>query len=215
MRIVHFGHACVLIETDGARILFDPGTFSSGFDNERDLDAIVITHQHFDHLDREKLAVLAKENPHAQLIVDPGSEEIIQELGLTATTAKPGDSFQINHVDLHAVGGVHAAIHGDIPRVPNIGYILDDNLNDRTFYHPGDSFFVPEQRIDILGLPSGAPWLKAGEAIDFLRAIAPQVAFPIHEKTLANPAMHYGFFDKLKPADTTFTVLTPGEAAEL
>src|SRR5947208_1221070 len=136
MRIVHFGHACVLLETAGERILLDPGTLSNGFEGERELSAVLITHQHFDHLDAE--------------------------------------------------------------RIPNVGYIVDHGA----FYHPGDSFFVPEQKIDVLGLPTGAPWLKAGEAVDYLRAVAPRIAVPIHEGVLSRPGLHYGLFTNLAPEGT-------------
>jgi L-ascorbate metabolism protein UlaG (beta-lactamase superfamily) len=171
----------------------------------------LITHQHPDHIDLEKLPVLVQANPNAQLIVDPGSEKAVREAGLTARTAKPGDSFEIAGTAITVVGGTHALIHQDIPAVPNVGYLIDHGA----FYHPGDSFFVPEQQVDILGLPAGAPWLKPGESVDFLRAIAPRVAVPIHEKTLANPAMHYGLFEMLKPENTQFTVLTAGEGVNL
>src|SRR6266545_3097997 len=75
LQIIHFGHSCVLVETGSARLLFDPGTFSHGFEDLRDLDAILITHQHADHLDIDRLPALIQANPQATLVADPGSAE--------------------------------------------------------------------------------------------------------------------------------------------
>ncbi|RSM35454.1 MBL fold metallo-hydrolase [Amycolatopsis balhimycina DSM 5908] len=210
MRIVHFGHACVLLETGSERILIDPGVFSTGFEGERELSAVLITHQHFDHLDVERLPKVLEANPGAKLIADPGSASEIEKLGLPFDVANVGDAFAVGDTSIKAVGGEHAVIHADIPVIPNIGYVFDDGA----FFHPGDSFFVPEQKIDVLGLPTGAPWLKAGEAVDYLRAVAPRVAVPIHEAVLANPAMHYGLFGNLAPEGTELKVLERGEPAK-
>ncbi|MEV7093860.1 MBL fold metallo-hydrolase [Amycolatopsis sp. NPDC051045] len=210
MRIVHFGHACLLLETGSERILIDPGTFSTGFEGERELSAVLITHQHFDHLDVERLPKVLEANPAAKLIVDPGSAPEVEKLGLEFEVADVGAAFAIGDTSVKAVGGQHAVIHADLPVIPNIGYVFDDGA----FFHPGDSFFVPEQKIDVLGLPTGAPWLKAGEAVDYLRAVAPRVAVPIHEAVLANPAMHYGLFGNLAPEGTEVKVLDRGEPAK-
>ncbi|MFC4005513.1 MBL fold metallo-hydrolase [Prauserella oleivorans] len=211
MHIAHYGHACVLIETERARILIDPGAFSAGFESLRDLDAVFITHQHFDHIDTEKLPALLAANPGAQLVTDPGSRETVEKAGLDSRTVQPGDAFEVGGSAVHVVGGQHATIHTDIPVVPNVGFVIDHGA----FYHPGDSFFVPDQEIDVLGLPTAAPWLKAGEAVDYLRAVAPRLAVPIHEAVLANPAMHYGLFTNLAPDGTEVRVLPRGEQAKL
>ncbi|SDF59223.1 L-ascorbate metabolism protein UlaG, beta-lactamase superfamily [Lentzea fradiae] len=203
MRVVHFGHACVLLDTGDARILIDPGTFSAGFEELTDLDAVLITHQHFDHLDTERLPALLEANPQAQFIVDEGTAPTVEN----AAVARPGDTFKIGGTGVRVVGGQHAIIHEDIPGIPNAGYVIGDGA----FYHPGDSLFVPDEDVDVLGLPAGAPWLRTGEAVDFMRAVKPRVAVPIHEKTLSSPQMAVRFFDMLKPEGTDVRLLTPGE----
>jgi len=63
MRITHLGHACLLVETGGQRILLDPGAFSSRIVDVTGLDVILITHQHADHLDLQRLPALLEINP--------------------------------------------------------------------------------------------------------------------------------------------------------
>ncbi len=47
--------------------------------------------------------------------------------------------------------------------------------------HPGDALFVPDEPVDVLATPAAAPWMKISEAVDYLRAVAPARAVPIHQ----------------------------------
>jgi L-ascorbate metabolism protein UlaG (beta-lactamase superfamily) len=203
----------VLLDTGSARLLFDPGVFSAGFESLRDLDAILITHQHFDHLDVERLPALVAASPRAALVVDPGSVEETTKLGLAADVVRAGDTRTLGGAEVAVVGGEHAIIHASVPMPPNTGYVVDGGA----FYHPGDSLFVPEREVDVLGLPTAAPWLKTGEAVDFLRAVAPRVAVPIHQDLLNDTGQQltYGWFSRMAPDGCAVNVLTPREPTEV
>ncbi|GAA4002945.1 MBL fold metallo-hydrolase [Allokutzneria multivorans] len=211
MRITHYGHSCVLLETGSARLLLDPGTFSSGFEGLTELDAVLVTHQHFDHLDLERLPDLLKANPRAELVLDKGSAPSVVDLGAPLKVVEPGEVLSIGGVRVDAVGGDHATIYGALPGIPNLGYVIGDGA----FYHPGDALFVPGQDVDVLGLPTEAPWLKLAEAVDFMNAVAPRVAVPIHEALLARPELYYGWFDRLSAEKTEVRGLKHAEAVEL
>jgi L-ascorbate metabolism protein UlaG (beta-lactamase superfamily) len=196
----HYGHSCVLLDTGAARLLLDPGTFSSGFETVGGLDAVLVTHQHFDHLDTDRLGALLSANPEARLIVDPGTAE--QLAGIEHEVVEPGASFEVGGARVEVLGGEHAVIHPDIPVITNNAYLVDG-----THLHPGDSFTRPSAPVDVLFLPTGAPWLKVSEAVDYLRAVAPRTAVPIHEAVLSRPGLHYRLFEQLGPEKTTVKVL--------
>ena len=72
VKITRMGHAAVVIEVDDTRVLIDPGGFCTDETFELDgLDAIVVTHQHPDHLDRARIGALLERNPEATLLCDP------------------------------------------------------------------------------------------------------------------------------------------------
>src|SRR5689334_23154149 len=174
MQVTHFGHSCVLLDTGTARLLIDPGTFSRGFEDVTGLDAVLVTHQHPDHLDPERLPALLRGNPDARLIVDPGTAE---QLDGDHETVEPGADLMVGGARVEVLGGRHAVIHPDIPVIPNNVYLVDG-----THLHPGDSItVVPSGPLDVLFLPATAPWEKLSETVDYLRAVAPRVAVPIHQ----------------------------------
>jgi len=72
-------------------------------------------------------------------------------------------------------------IHPDIPVIANVGYLVDGTL-----YHPGDAYFVPEAPVPVLLVPTSGPWMKIGEAADYVRAVRPQQIIQIHEMLLSD-----------------------------
>ncbi|MGV9857323.1 MBL fold metallo-hydrolase [Gordonia sp. NPDC003425] len=219
MQITHFGHSCVLVELEGSRILFDPGNFSHGFEGVGDLDAILITHQHPDHCDVARLPDLIAANPQAIRYADPQTAAQLNADDVAGewTAALAGQQVEIGAVTARFTGGRHAVIHPEIPVVDNVAYVLNTAAEQGRFMHPGDSFYIPFEKIDVLALPSAAPWMKLSESVDYLRAMAPRVAVPIHQAILsdAGTGIHYGRLADMKAAGTEFTVLDTETAAEV
>lgn len=83
--------------------------------------------------------------------------------------------------------------------------------------HPGDSFYIPFEQIDVLALPSAAPWMKLSESVDYLRAMAPRVAVPIHQAVLsdAGTGVHYARLQEMKDPGTEFVVLGEESATQV
>ena len=190
MRITHLGHAAVLAETDDARILIDPGNISNSWHSLTDLDAVLITHQHPDHLDPENLPTLVEANESAAILVEPSVFDLINagklpSLGERAAALPADDQVAIGDVLITAVGGQHAIIHRDIAPIGNVGYVLRSE-GQPTLFHPGDALDTVPDGIDILAVPAYGPWAAMKETIDFVRAVGALEGFPIHDELLSD-----------------------------
>jgi L-ascorbate metabolism protein UlaG (beta-lactamase superfamily) len=188
VHITRFGHAAVLVEVAGQRILIDPGAFSAAevFGLEG-LDAIVVTHQHADHIDRDRVGGLLSRNPGAVRLSDP--ETAADVGGFTAHT--DGDVVTLGDVTLRGVGTTHAEILPMIPRVTNTGLLVSAD-GEPTLFHPGDSYASAPGQVDVLATPLWAPWAKVSETVEFIRSVAPRALFPIHDAGVAPLA--YGIY---------------------
>ena len=187
MRITHLGHAAVLAETDDARILIDPGNLADAWHNLTDLDGVLVTHQHPDHLDPDHVGALLAANPAATVLVEPSILQQIADGRIPelprATAFSPDEQTVIGDVLITGVGGQHAVIHRDIPRIGNVGYVLR-SAGQPTFFHPGDAYDTAPQGIDVLAMPAYGPWAAMKETIDFVRAVGALEGFPIHGELL-------------------------------
>ncbi|WP_280295625.1 MBL fold metallo-hydrolase [Nocardia abscessus] len=214
MRIAHFGHSCLLVELHGKKILFDPGTFSHGFEGLTGLNAIAVTHQHPDHIDPNRIEALIDANPGARLLSDP---QTAQQRGEPWEAVRAGNVLTLGGLQIVGGGGRHAVIHPEIPVIDNTVFQLGTPDDPAQLVHPGDSLWVPPVRVGVLATPAAAPWMRISEAVDYLRAVAPRVALPIHFGIIQREAqgIYFGRLSEMAPAGTEFRVLEPEDAAEL
>jgi L-ascorbate metabolism protein UlaG (beta-lactamase superfamily) len=175
MLLRKFGHACVRFEAGDRVLVIDPGTFSEP-ESLTGATAVLITHEHADHLDVAALKEARDRNPALTVHTHAALAESLGD-GVNAVAA--GDTFSVAGFSVRAVGGAHAEIIDGLPGCPNLGFIVDG------VYHPGDSLFVPAEAVDTLLVPASGPWLKLREAIEFVRAVRPARAFPIHDALLS------------------------------
>lgn len=209
MQLTHFGHSCLLAEFGQTKILFDPGSFAHGFEGITGLSAILITHQHPDHVDVSRLPALLEGNPDAALYADA---QTTAQLGEPCRAVHVGDELAVGALRIRAVGGRHAVIHPEIPVIENISFLVGDGEHRARLMHPGDALFVPEEPVDVLATPAAAPWMKISEAVDYLRAVAPQRAVPIHQGVVA-PEARGIYYGRLTEMTTTDFQVLPEESA--
>jgi L-ascorbate metabolism protein UlaG (beta-lactamase superfamily) len=166
MRITKYTHACVRIEHDGGVLVVDPGVWSE----PRALtgaDAVLVTHEHADHIDVLRLAGLGVP------VYAPADADIPRLDPIRVTS---GTEFTAAGITVRAVGDRHAVIYGGMPDCANLGYLIGGAI-----YHPGDSLHRPDTPVETLLVPIQASWLKTAEMIDFVRAVDPDRAFAIHD----------------------------------
>ncbi|HXR41154.1 MAG TPA: MBL fold metallo-hydrolase [Acidothermaceae bacterium] len=214
MRLTKFTHACVRLDDDGRALVIDPGEFSETATALEGASAVLITHEHFDHLDVEALLAGARANPDMRVWAPAPVVQKLAELGSRATAVDADETFDAAGFSVQTFGGKHAVIHPALGTpCANVGFMVNE-----TVYHPGDSFFVPTVQVDTLLVPLHAPWSKIGEIIDFVVAVRPRRAFPIHDAMLSEPGIKNSVGHVSRFADrygSELRYLAPGDAIEI
>jgi L-ascorbate metabolism protein UlaG (beta-lactamase superfamily) len=212
MRVTKHEHACLRLESAGKTLLIDPGSYTLPLSDLGDLVGIVITHEHPDHWTPDHLDRLLKDRSATPIYAPSGVAAAAS--GYDITVVSPGDTPTVDPFTLSFHGGRHAVIHESIPVIDNVGVLVDDQ-----FYYPGDSYAVPEGAdVRLLAAPVGAPWLKIGEAMDFVLAVAPRRAFATHDMTLSRIGLEMGrtrLSWATEHGGGEFLALDPGEGTDV
>jgi L-ascorbate metabolism protein UlaG (beta-lactamase superfamily) len=185
------GHACVRLARDGSVLVVDPGSYSDRSVLE-DADAVLVTHEHADHVVAPELVAALAARPTLEVWAPAPVVALLTGDGADPArvhTVGPGEHWTAAGFEVRTFGGSHAVIHPDLPVPANVAYLVEGVL------HPGDSFTVPDLPVEVLLLPVGGPWMKVAEAVDHVRAVRPTVVVPIHDAVLAEAGQ--GLADRL------------------
>ncbi|MFJ5058884.1 MBL fold metallo-hydrolase [Streptomyces nigra] len=184
MKLTKKSHSCVRLEKFGRTLVIDPGGFTEA-DATDGAEAILVTHEHPDHFDEGRLRAALEADPATQVwTLRSVAEQLSSAFPGRVHTVGHGDTFTAAGFDVEVHGELHAVIHPDIPRITNVGYLVDAGK----VFHPGDALTVPSRPVETLMLPVMAPWNKISEVIDYVRELKPQRAYDIHDALLTDLA---------------------------
>jgi L-ascorbate metabolism protein UlaG (beta-lactamase superfamily) len=237
--VTWLGHSTVAIEIGGVRFLTDPvlrarvghlrraGNFGGDI---RQVDAVLVSHAHWDHLDLPSLRLVGRETP---IVVPQGLEGLLRRHGFTRVTgAAPGAYMEIEGVPVLVTYAEHFARRRPWgTRPPSLGFVVEGASR---VYFAGDTDLFGEMEelapLDLALLPIagwgrkvGAGHLDAPRAAEAVRRLRPRIVVPIHWGTYS-PRTHRiddrnaleefaGLARRLAP-DTRVVVLRPGESIE-
>lgn len=175
MKLTKYGHACFTVEVDGKLVVVDPGSWTTDLPALESVVAVIVTHEHPDHFDINALGAIIGHNPDAVIYAH---ETITRQFGDTLPNqiVVAGQVVKIGPFSFEFFGGEHAVIHSSMPVAANLGVMVNGLI-----YYPGDSFTTPGRQVDVLALPTVAPWMKISETIDFMNDVKPRLAFPTHD----------------------------------
>jgi L-ascorbate metabolism protein UlaG (beta-lactamase superfamily) len=243
--LTYIGHATLLVELGGLRVLTDPLLRRRVLHIRRrvplpeagdlgSLDAILISHPHHDHLDPVSLRAL---DPACPVVAPRGCARILRHAGVRdAIEVEPGDRVEFGGSCVEAVEVLHDGRRYPFGRSrPALAYLLE---GPPSLFFAGDTDLFPEMaalagRVDIAALPvwGWGPDLPPGH-LDPERAaraaalIEPRVAIPIHWGTMVAVGAQRGADPQAPPREfaraaariapnVEVSVLAPGERLEL
>lgn len=212
MKLTKFGHACVRLEKGGSILVVDPGSFSeeSALDGAQ---AVLITHEHFDHVETDRLRRAAEANPALEIWTNEAVAATLADIPAKIQVVRHGDAFDTAGFGVKAVGEWHAPNHPDLPVVRNVGFLVDEEV-----FYPGDALTPPGVEVPTLLVPTNAPWLKVYEMVEYLRLVRPARAFSTHDGLLNDIGL--GMIDSLLGMEADkqkaeMRRLKPGESVTL
>jgi L-ascorbate metabolism protein UlaG (beta-lactamase superfamily) len=195
------GHSTVVIDLEGTRVVTDPVLRARVWHLRReavvaqealgDLDAVLVSHTHYDHLDLRSLDRLDR---NLTVVVPRGVARLVRRRGFERVfELEIGEELALGGVRIRATRAEHESSRGPLsPSTPSLGYVVEGRAR---IYFAGDTDLFAEMSqiapVDVALLPVAGwgPRLPAGHldpagAAEALRLLRPKVALPIHWGTL-------------------------------
>jgi L-ascorbate metabolism protein UlaG (beta-lactamase superfamily) len=212
MELTKHGHACVVLSDGDRSLVIDPGAFTDAA-ALRGADAVLITHEHPDHFEPQRLRAAMDADPALEVWTNSSVAAQLDGPGSRVHVVGHGDAVTVAGFDVHVHGELHAEIHPEIPRIANIGFLVGGRV-----FHPGDALTVPDEPVPTLLLPMHAPWSRTADLIDYVRAVHADQAFAVHDGYLNDTGVGVvsGLLGERGPGTPTpFSRLAPGDSTEL
>lgn len=211
MKLTKFGHACVRLEKDSRALVIDPGAMTPEAEAMAGVEAVLITHEHFDHFEPERLRAAVDENPGLAVYTCAGVARNLGELGDRVRVVGAGDVLSVAGFEVTVAGEKHHYSHPDVPPVDNVGFLIDQEV-----FHPGDALTVIDA--PTLLVPGQAPWMTVPDLITYLRTMKPRRAYAIHDGLINEwgvKVLESVLDMEAKGLGADIRRLTPGQSVEL
>ena len=246
LRITWVGHSTVLLELDGVRLVTDPVLRNrlahlrrvgprADVGPLRDLDAVLVSHLHYDHLDVPSLLRLGRGVP---IVIPAGSVMLLRRRGFSRITVLDvGEQLDIGGVTVAATEAAHDGRRMPFGAArPCVGYLVTGSARiwfaGDTDYFDGMSALAPGLDVALLPVAGWGARLPEGHldpssAAEALRLLRPRVAVPIHwgtykhfglgrgEEVLRAPAESFAEHAAEVAPDVDVRLLSVGDTLEL
>ncbi len=212
MELTKYGHACVVLADGERRLVIDPGMFTDPAALVG-ASAVLITHEHQDHFVPDRIRAALDADSGFEVWTNRSVADQLEGSGDRVHVVGHGDAVTVAGFDVHVHGELHAEIHPDIPRISNVGFLVEGRV-----FHPGDALTVPEEPVATLLLPLHAPWSKIAEVIEYVRAVGADQAFAVHDGYLSDAGLGLvgGLLGERGPGTSTpYSRLAPGDSVDL
>lgn len=246
MRIEYVGHATVVVDLDGVRLITDPllrnrvahlrRAVRVDAGSRRGLDAVLVSHAHYDHLDLPSLERLGRKLP---IVVPRGLGGILRKRRFESVLeVEIGETLRIGELEILVVPAEHDGARSPIgASAVAVGYRI---AGSRSVYFAGDTDLfdgmaeIGPVDVGLIPIWGWGPGLGPGHldperAAEAVAKLRPRVAIPIHWGTYS--PIHMSIrrapeFLELPPAafalaaervapEVEIRVLRPGESADL
>lgn len=182
VEIYFVGHGSLMFSVGKFVIHIDPVKSSGKYDKLPKADLILVTHEHYDHLDSSLIAALRK--PATVMFCNSASASQVS----WAQVMKPGDVKTTGIISIEALAAyniVNERSKGQPfhPKGVGNGYVL--KIGDKKFYIAGDTENTPEMKtlkgIDVAFLPMNLPYTMTPEMVaDAAKSFRPKILYPYH-----------------------------------
>ncbi len=187
MRIKKLGHCCLVINERGLKIMTDPGSYTVEEQvQEKNIDIILITHEHGDHIHTDSLKIVLSNNPEAKVVTNTAVGKLLSNVGIKYEILEGTSVKDFSGLKLEAHDCKHEEIFQELGQVQNTGYFIGSRL-----FYPGDSLCNPGKIVEILALPVAGPWTRVRDFMNYVLDVKPKFCFPVHDGGLKSTDLIY------------------------